>query len=113
MLRRADAERVLLGDRRDVLAELPELAVDLCGRSADRRRDLDHRLHQLGLHLCLELVTHDRRQEGVDVLDEVEVCGSRSMYSSSTPRVYRSPFPKAWSRTLPPAAKPLPVMLEG
>ena len=61
-----------LGDRGDVLAELPELGVDLGGRPAHRRRDLEHRLHELGLHLRFELVTHDRRQEGVDVLDEVE-----------------------------------------
>ena len=70
--RRSDSERVMLGDRRDVRAELPELAVDLGRGSADRRRDLEHRLHELGLHLRLELVTRDRGQEGVDVLNEVE-----------------------------------------
>src|SRR5262249_53916166 len=36
------------------------------------RRDLEHRLHQLGVHLRLELVALDRRQHRVDVLDEVE-----------------------------------------
>jgi hypothetical protein len=41
------------------------------------------------------------------------VLESRSMYSSSTPSVYGSPLPNAWSRTLPPAAKLSAVMLEG
>jgi hypothetical protein len=37
---------------------------------------------------------------------------SSSMYSSSTPRVYGSLVPKAWSRTLPPGGncEPLPVI---
>src|SRR5947209_1851619 len=43
-----------------------------------------------------------------------QVSGSRSMYSSSTPSVYLSPFPKLWSRTLAPAPpapiEPLPVI---
>ena len=62
----------LLRDRRDVLAELAQLAVDVGRRSADGRRDLEHRLHELRLHLRLELVADDGRQEGVDVLHEVE-----------------------------------------
>src|ERR671922_234175 len=41
------------------------------------------------------------------------VSPSRSMYSSSTPSVYGSPLPKRWSRTLPPAAKPLAVIEAG
>ena len=32
------------------------------------------------------------------------VSPSSSMYSSSTPSVYGSPWPNAWSRTLPPVA---------
>jgi hypothetical protein len=42
-----------------------------------------------------------------------KVCGSRSMYSSSTPSVYGSPLPNAWSSTLPPSAKLPAVMLGG
>ena len=110
--RRPDAQRLLARDGRDVLAELAQLAVDLRCVGAHRRRDLQHRLHQLGLHLRLELVAGDRGQERVDVLHEIEDSESRSMYSSSTPSVYWSVFPKACSRTLPPSANPA-VMLDG
>src|SRR5690348_16982938 len=42
------------------------------------------------------------------------VSPSRSMYSSSTPSVYGSLEPNAWSRTLPPAGKPDPLpVIEG
>src|SRR5919108_3637292 len=39
---------------------------------ADRRRDLQHRLHQLGVDARLELVPADVGEHGVDVLHEVE-----------------------------------------
>ena len=42
-----------------------------------------------------------------------KLSGSSSMYSSSTPSVYGFVLPNAWSRTLPPAANPPAVMLEG
>jgi len=37
------------------------------------------------------------------------------MYSSSTPSVYGSLWPNAWSKTLPPGANraPFPVIYEG
>ena len=43
------------------------------------------------------------------------VSASRSMYSSSTPSVYGSLWPNAWSSTLPPGGKlePLPVIEGG
>ena len=42
-----------------------------------------------------------------------KVSGSRSMYSSSTPSVNGGVEPKRWSSTLPPSAKPLPVIDAG
>ena len=39
---------------------------------ADRRRDLEHRLHELGVDARLELVPGDRCEHRVDVLDEIE-----------------------------------------
>jgi hypothetical protein len=42
---------------------------------AHRRRDLQNRLHQLGVDDGLELVSRDRGQHGVDVLHEVERLG--------------------------------------
>ena len=59
-------------DAADVRAQLQQLALDVAGSPADRRRDLEHRLHQLGVDPRLELVAGDRLQHGVDVLDEVE-----------------------------------------
>ena len=64
-----------LRDRRDVLPELAQLAVDVGGRPADRGRDLEHRLHELRIHLRLELVADDGREKRVDVLHEVEGLG--------------------------------------
>ena len=70
--RRADAQALLASDLAHVGAQLQELALDVAGGAADRRRDLQHRLHQLGVDARLELVARDRLQHGVDVLDEVE-----------------------------------------
>ncbi len=44
-----------------------------------------------------------------------KVSPSSSMYSSSTPSVYGSLWPNAWSKTLPPGANraPFPVIDEG
>src|SRR5205823_9311441 len=41
-------------------------------RMADGCGDLEHRLHQLGVDARLELVSRDRGEHRVDVLDEVE-----------------------------------------
>src|SRR5439155_13816589 len=51
---------------------LCEPAHDVPSRVADRGRDLDRRLHELGRHSRLELVPTDRLEHGVDVLDEIE-----------------------------------------
>ena len=59
-------------DLRDVAAERREPAHDVRGVVADGRRDLDHRLHQLGVDPRLELVSGDGREHRLDVLDEVE-----------------------------------------
>ena len=53
-------------------AQLAELVVDVGDVLADRRRDLEHGLHQLGPDDRLELAALDRRQDRVDVLHEVE-----------------------------------------
>src|SRR3712207_8797138 len=39
---------------------------------SDRRRDLEHRLHELGRDPRHELLLVHAREDGVDVLDEVE-----------------------------------------
>src|SRR5207237_3645327 len=62
----------LLGDTGHVGAQLAQRAVDVGGRPADRRRDLEHRLHELRVDARLELVPGDRGEHRVDVLDEVE-----------------------------------------
>ena len=67
-----DAHALLAPDLAHVRAQLQQLALDVAGGPADRRRDLEHRLHQLGVDPRLELVARDRLQHGVDVLDEVE-----------------------------------------
>ena len=69
---RADAEALLAGDPDHVRAQLRQLLLDVGGRPANRRRDLDHRLHQLGVDPRLELAARGRGEHGVDVLDEVE-----------------------------------------
>ena len=69
---RADAQARLAGDLRHGAAQLAQLAVDVGDVPADRRRDLEHRLHQLGADDVLEMTALDRGQHRVDVLDEVE-----------------------------------------
>ena len=70
--RRADAHPLLASDLAHVRAQLQQLALDVARVPADRGRDLEHGLHQLGVDPRLELVAGDRLQDGVDVLDEVE-----------------------------------------
>ena len=70
--RGADPQALLAPDARHVGAQLQQLALDVARRPADGRRDLEHRLHQLGVDPRLELVPADRLQHRVDVLDEVE-----------------------------------------
>ena len=69
---RADPEPLGPRHAAHVAAQLDELAHHVGGRVAHGCRDLEHRLHQLGIDLRLELVTRDRGEHGVDVLDEVE-----------------------------------------
>jgi hypothetical protein len=69
---RADAHPLLPPDFADVAAQLQQLPPHVAGVSAHRCCDLEHRLHQLGVDPRLELVTGDRLQDRVDVLDEVE-----------------------------------------
>src|SRR5439155_13037346 len=66
------AKALLPRGLRHVGAQLAELALGVARGATDRRRDLDDGLHQLGVDPRLELVTGDRRQHGVDVLDEIE-----------------------------------------
>ncbi len=68
---RADAQPPGAGDLADVAAQLPQLDLHVGGRVADRRRDLEHRLHQLGVDVLLQLVALHGGEHGVDVLDEV------------------------------------------
>src|SRR5262245_32988062 len=69
---RADAQALLAGNVCDVAANAEELLLHAGRRVADRRRYLEHRLHQLGVDARLELVARDRFEHRVDVLDEVE-----------------------------------------
>src|SRR5919198_208409 len=69
---RPDAHPALARQVADEAPELAQLALDVRGRVADRRRDLEHRLHQLGVDPRLELVAVRRREHRVDVLDEIE-----------------------------------------
>jgi hypothetical protein len=73
-MRACGADPEPLGPRHaaHVAAELDELAQHVGGGVAHGGRDLEHRLHQLGIDLRLELVALDRREHRVDVLDEVE-----------------------------------------
>ena len=70
--RRADPQALAVRDLGHVPAELEQLAAHVRRRAADGRRDLDHRLHQLGVDALLELVARDRVQHRLDVLHEVE-----------------------------------------
>jgi hypothetical protein len=69
---RAVAQALLARDRSDVRPQVAERAVDVRRRPAHGRRDLEHRLHQLGIDGSLVLVAVDRREHGVDVLHEIE-----------------------------------------
>ena len=68
----AHACLLLVCDLGDVAAERGQPAHDVPRVPADGRRDLEHRLHQLGVDPRLELVSGDRVEHRVDVLDEVE-----------------------------------------
>ena len=69
---RPDARALLVGDLGDVAAERRQPAHDVARVAAHRCRDLEHRLHELGVDARLELVSRHRGQHRVDVLDEVE-----------------------------------------
>jgi hypothetical protein len=70
--RGADTQPTLRCEADHVRAQLPQLLLDLGRRPADRRRDLEDGLHQLGVDLLLELVARGGGEHGLDVLDEVE-----------------------------------------
>ena len=72
---RADARSLLVRDLRDVCAQRREPAHHVARVVADRGRDLEHRLHELRVDPRLELVSGDRGEHRVDVLDEVERVG--------------------------------------
>src|SRR5579875_2571106 len=69
---RADPQALAPRHVRDVAADAQELLPYAGRRVADRGRHLEHRLHQLGVEVRLELVPGRRGEHGVDVLDEVE-----------------------------------------
>ena len=100
---RADAQSRLARDLGHVRAQLQQLALDVAGVPADRRRDLEHRLHQLGVDPRLELVAGDRLQHRVDVLDEVERLRRRGACTPPRRRACTDRTrPNLWSSTLPP-----------
>jgi hypothetical protein len=70
--RGADAHSLFTREAGHIRAELPQLGFDLGRGLADRRRDLEDGLHELGVHTLLELVARGRGEDGLDVLDEVE-----------------------------------------
>ena len=70
--RRGETAALLAGDLGDVRAQRTQVVGHLGGRMAHRSRDLEHRLHQLGIDARLELaVVGDAREHRVDVLHEV------------------------------------------
>ena len=73
--RGADAHASLARDAADEAAQRAQLLGDVGRGVADRRRDLEHRLHQLGVDARLELVPGDGGEHGVDVLHEIERLG--------------------------------------
>ena len=72
---RAEAAALLARDVRDVAAQLRQRAHHVRGRPADRRRHLEHRLHQLGVEARLVLAVLDGGEHGVDVLHEIPRLG--------------------------------------
>jgi hypothetical protein len=70
----ADQETVALGDLDHRAAQRDELLAGGRDALARRRRDLEHGLHQLRLHLPVEL-GRDRREQHLDLLGEVEALG--------------------------------------
>ena len=70
------AAAFLARDLCDVRAQRAQVVGDFAGGAADRRRDLEHRLHQLGIDPRLELgVVADARKHRVDVLHEIPRLG--------------------------------------
>ena len=63
------------GDLGDVAAQLGQRVHDVAGGPADRRRHLEHRLHQLRVDAVSMLAVLDRREHRVDVLHEVPRLG--------------------------------------
>ena len=114
--RRADAEVLLPRDAAHVATQLHELAHDVGGRPADGRRDLEHRLHQLGVDLRLQLVPFDGGEHRVDVLHEVERRRVEQLVLLLDAERVRLAAPKRWSSTLArlsPARSRRPMMSAG
>ena len=59
-------------DAGDVRAQRDELPLDVARGAAHRRRDLEDRLHELGIDPRLQLVPAHGGEHRVDVLDELE-----------------------------------------
>ena len=73
---RGEAAALFAGDLGDVRAEHAQMVCNLSRRPAHRRRDLEHRLHQLRIDARLELgVVADAREHRVDVLHEIPRLG--------------------------------------
>ena len=68
----ADAHAALARDAAHEAAELAELGVHLGDALADRRRDLDHRLHELRADAVGQLAVLRGGEDRVHVLDEIE-----------------------------------------
>ena len=69
---RADAQALAVRDVADIAPQRRQLPHHVGRRPAHRRRDLEHRLHQLRVDPVRELVALDGVEDGIDVLDEVE-----------------------------------------
>src|SRR3954451_17483916 len=68
---RAEPHLALARDPADIAPQLQQLLADVRRRVADRSRDLEDGLHQLGVDPGLELVAAHGGEHRVDVLDEV------------------------------------------
>ena len=109
--RGAEAAALRARDLGHVARAAAAARADLGRRVANRGRDLEHRLHQLGV-IRSRAAPGDRRQHGLDVLHEVERLGVEQhelLLDAERVGVARA---ELWSRTLPGSA-PLPVIEAG
>ena len=101
-MRAGRAEAAALGarDLRDVPAQLRERLHDVAGGAADRRRHLEHRLHQLRVDAFLVLAVLDGREHRVDVLHEVPGLGIEEHVLLLDAERVRVALAELWSSTL-------------